>query len=110
MNDERNVIFDIIYNCPEYCGETRAFEVSDIIVDILNKLTAYENTGLTPEEIKELVEKKKNGELVEPPVECKDCCYSWRNNGAEDASNWAPCQRGWSPNEDDFCSYGERIK
>lgn len=77
---------------------------------IYEKLAAYEDTELTPEEVQELVEKKKKGELVEPPVECKDCCYSWRNDGQADASNWAPCQRGWSPNEDDFCSYGERIK
>lgn len=72
MNDERNVIFDIIYNCPEYCGETRAFEVSHNITVILNKLAAYENTGLTPEEVikyKELIEANRNGLIVKLP--CK---------------------------------------
>lgn len=81
MNDERNVnnvIFDIMYNCPEYCGETRAFEIADIIIAILNKLAAYENTGLTPEEImkyKELIEASRNGLIIKLPCKFEDTIF-----------------------------------
>ena len=70
----------------------------------LDRLASYEDTGLEPSEVAELVEDKACGRLVEV-VRCRDCV----KRKTPDCSMWFDCDCGaqgtWEV-DDDFCSVG----
>jgi hypothetical protein len=55
-----SIHFGIMTNFTPVCGRERATEANGFLKKAFDKLTEYEDTGLTPEEIKELLQISKS--------------------------------------------------
>lgn len=73
--------------------------------ELLDRLAAYEDTGLTPAEVTELAQGKADGRLVEV-VRCGKCRH-YNTTGCSDGCGWCEnMDRGVF--DEHYCSRGER--
>jgi len=49
-----SIRFGIQVNFPPHCGHEKAKEVDDFVKNVFDRLAAYEDSGLSPEEVQEL--------------------------------------------------------
>ena len=60
-----SIRFGIQVNFPPHCGHEKAKDVDDFVKNVFDRLAAYEDSGLSPEEVQELAKAKADGRLVE---------------------------------------------
>jgi len=76
-----------------------------ILTEISNRLAAYEDSGLSPDEVQELAKAKAEGRLVEV-VRCGECRH-YNTTGCSDGCGWCEnMDRGVF--DEHYCSRGER--
>ena len=79
------------FGCDGNCGDCPELD------QLVERLAAYEDTGLTP----------KQAADATPVVRCKDCKYWEKGKDYEPyCNNWANMMT--DTQAEDFCSYGER--
>ena len=70
-----SIRFGIQVNFPPHCGHEKAKEVDDFVKNVFDRLAAYEDSGLTPEQVQELAKAKAEGRLYILPVKVGDAVY-----------------------------------
>src|SRR5690606_1961761 len=70
-----SIRFGIQVNFPPHCGHKKAKEVDDFVKNVFDRLAAYEDSGLSPEEAQELAKAKADGRLVVLPCKVGDNVY-----------------------------------
>lgn len=75
----------------------------------IDRLAAYEDSGLSPEQVQELAKAKAEGRLVEV-VRCKDCDrgYVDKDMSSPDRGWWYGCKdhKNYFKRADGYCSMG----
>ena len=106
-------------NCFDWCATCTGAECLEV-KKMLNRLAAYKDTGLTPEEIKEDTpniqkieqelasyrEAEERGELVRV-VRCRDCKYHDPEDMKCDCGGLARIGCNFALDANYFCAYGE---
>lgn len=59
-----SIRFGIQVNFPPHCGHEKTKEVDDFVKNVFDRLAAYEDSGLSPEEVQSLAQAKVEGRLV----------------------------------------------
>ena len=72
-----SIRFGIQVNFPPHCGHEKAKEVDDFVKNVFDRLAAYEDSNLSPEEVQELAKAKAEaeGRLVVLPCKAGDSIY-----------------------------------
>ena len=102
-----SIRFGIQVNFPPHCGHEKAKEVDDFVKNVFDRLAAYEDSNLSPDEVQELAKAKAEGRLVEV-VRCGECRH-YNTTGCSDGCGWCEnMDRGVF--DEHYCSRGERRK
>jgi hypothetical protein len=70
-----SIRFGIQVNFPPHCGHEKAKEVDDFVKNVFDRLAAYEDSGLSPDEVQELAKAKADGRLKILPAKPGDIIY-----------------------------------
>jgi hypothetical protein len=70
-----SIRFGIQVNFPPHCGHEKAKEVDDFVKNVFDRLAAYEDSGLSPEEVQELAKAKADGRVMMLPCKVGDTVY-----------------------------------
>ena len=129
LTEKHYLAEDHYMKCSEDCNVDMNCVDCPAFDKLIERLAAYEDTGLTPEEIKapftedamidlaaqelgvepsrlrELAVADKDGRVV---VRCKDCKYGDYDSKPDGAMVCLRTKDGFWKKETDFCSYGER--
>ena len=92
--------------CTQCCiNQDKDCVEQDCFKAILDRLAAYEDSGLSPDEVQELAQAKADGRLVEV-VRCGECRH-YNTTGCSDGCGWCEnMDRGVF--DEHYCSRGER--
>jgi hypothetical protein len=95
-----SIRFGIQVNFPPHCGHEKAKEVDDFVKNVFDRLAAYEDSGLSPEEVQELAKAKADGRLVVLPCKVGDTVYHRSGQHTiDDIQLFYPRQNGHVPEE-----------
>lgn len=70
-----SIRFGIQVNFPPHCGREKTKEVDDFIRNVFDRLAAYEDSGLSPEQVQELAQAKAEGRLMVLPCKPGDIVF-----------------------------------
>ena len=80
-----SIRFGIQVNFPPHCGHEKAKEVDGFVKNVFDRLAAYEDTGLTPEQIQTLTaDKDEQTKRLEEGLKKLRSSFQWLSESIRD--------------------------